>query len=174
MKLGMAVAETTREMDDRLDEDWHRSLTEAVRDVDELITWLQLPEHCREPARRAAELFPLMIPKSYLARIGPGDPNDPLLLQVLPLGVEHDDASGFITDAVADRQFRIAPGLLHKYSGRALMIASGACAIHCRYCFRRHYPYGQEPRRLTIGSRHFTRLKRTSRCAKSSSAAAIH
>jgi EF-P beta-lysylation protein EpmB len=78
----------------------------------------------------------------------PGDPADPLLRQVLPIGEELHEAPEFLTDPVNDGAARIAPGLLHKYAGRALMIATGTCAVHCRYCFRRHYPYGEEPRRL--------------------------
>ena len=107
-----------------------------------------LPDELLEPARRASKLFPLMVPESYLSRIQPSDPRDPLLLQVLPLGAEAIEQPGFLHDAVGDAQVRRAPGLLHKYAGRALMIATGSCAIHCRYCFRRHYPYGQEPRRM--------------------------
>lgn len=127
---------------------WHRSLAEAVRDPDELIDRLQLDEEFREPARRSARLFPVMVPESFLARIRPGDPHDPLLRQVLPLDLEEADVPGFVADAVGDQNSRSAPGLLHKYDGRVLLIAAGACAIHCRYCFRRHYAYGDEPRRL--------------------------
>jgi len=128
--------------------DWHRALAGAIRDSDELIDALRLPDHLREPARRAARLFPLLVPRSYLERIQPGDPHDPLLLQVLPLGLEEVAVPGFTADPVGDSAARRAPGLLHKYHGRALLVTTGACAVHCRYCFRRHYPYGDEPRRL--------------------------
>lgn len=127
---------------------WHRELAEAIRDPDELIDRLRLLESFREPARRAAELFPLMVTESFLARIQPGDPHDPLLRQVLPLDAELLDVPGFSTDAVGDGEAQLAPGLLQKYAGRALLIATGACAIHCRYCFRRHFPYGDAPRTL--------------------------
>jgi EF-P beta-lysylation protein EpmB len=73
-----------------------------------------------------------------------GDPFDPLLLQVLPQRAEHDQVAGFGDDAVGDLAAREAPGVLHKYRGRALLIASGTCAINCRYCFRRHFPYAEE------------------------------
>jgi EF-P beta-lysylation protein EpmB len=73
-----------------------------------------------------------------------GDPTDPLLLQVLPLHAELQESAGFTADPVGDMASRIAPGVLHKYAGRALLIATGACAVHCRYCFRRHFPYGDE------------------------------
>jgi EF-P beta-lysylation protein EpmB len=128
--------------------DWHHSLTNAVRDVDALFGRLALPEDLRETAHRAATRFPLMVTESFLRRITPGDPHDPLLQQVLPLDAEFDEVDGFTVDAVGDEAARRAPGLLHKYAGRALLIATGSCAVHCRYCFRRHYPYGDEPRRL--------------------------
>ncbi len=127
---------------------WHRELAEAIRDPDELIDRLNLLESVREPARRAAQLFPLLVTESYLRRMEIGNPGDPLLRQVLPLDAEFVEHPGFSTDAVGDHHAQLAPGLLKKYSGRALLIATGACAIHCRYCFRRHYPYGEAPRRL--------------------------
>jgi len=127
---------------------YFRSLAEAIRDPDELISLLGLSDSLREPSRRAAESFPLLVPRSFLARMCPGDPADPLLRQVLPIGAELDPAPGFAADAVGDLAARKVPGLIHKYQGRALLIAAGACAVHCRYCFRRHYPYGDDPRRL--------------------------
>jgi EF-P beta-lysylation protein EpmB len=128
--------------------DWRRSLAQAIRDPDELITRLSLPDCLREPARRAAESFPLMVPVSFLARMEPGNPHDPLLRQVLPIDAEEIPVEGFAADAVGDSSARAIPGLLQKYEGRALLIAAGSCAVNCRYCFRRHYPYGEEPRRL--------------------------
>lgn len=92
--------------------------------------------------------FPLLVPESFLARMRPGDMTDPLLLQVLPTSLELSDAEGFTSDPVSDLEFRKAPGLLQKYDGRALLIATGSCAVHCRYCFRRNYPYAAEPHRL--------------------------
>lgn len=129
-------------------ESWHRSLAEAVRDPETLISALGLSSDCLEPARRAAKLFPLLVPRSFLARMEPGNPRDPLLLQVLPLEAEFEETPGDLTDPLQESEAHLAPGLLKKYPGRALMIATGACAVHCRYCFRRHYPYGEEPRRL--------------------------
>lgn len=127
---------------------WHRQLAVAIRDPDELLDRLGLPDQFREPARTAAGLFGLMVTGSFLSRMQPGDPSDPLLRQVLPLDAEFREQPGFVTDALAEESARKAPGLLHKYAGRALLIATGSCAIHCRYCFRRHYPYSTEPRRL--------------------------
>lgn len=75
----------------------------------------------------------------------PGDPDDPLLRQVLPIGEEMAETAGFGPDPVGESEARRQAGLLQKYRGRVLMVLTGACAIHCRYCFRRHYPYGESP-----------------------------
>ncbi len=133
---------------DYVESDWHRSLAQAIRNPADLIKRLGLDTTLSESARTATDEFPLLVPLSYLDRMQSGNPDDPLLRQVLPLDAELQPVSGFTTDAVDDIGFRIAPGLLQKYSGRALLIATGSCAVHCRYCFRRHYPYGDEPRRL--------------------------
>jgi EF-P beta-lysylation protein EpmB len=132
---------------------WKRSLAQAVRDPGELLERLKLPLSLLptgflDGSQQAATEFPLLVPESYLARMQTGDAADPLLRQVLPLEEELDSVAGFSLDAVEDAEFRRAPGLLQKYAGRALLIAAGSCAVHCRYCFRRHYPYGNEPRRL--------------------------
>jgi EF-P beta-lysylation protein EpmB len=130
------------------DETWHDSLSQAIRDPVVLIEMLGLSHVLKTPAQDASGLFPLLVPLSFVRRMRHGDPNDPLLRQVLPVDAEFVETLGFVVDAVGDRDSRRAPGLLHKYHGRALMIATGACAVHCRYCFRRLYPYGSEPRRL--------------------------
>ncbi|HEY2882407.1 MAG TPA: EF-P beta-lysylation protein EpmB, partial [Pirellulales bacterium] len=85
---------------------------------------------------------------AYLARIRPGDPHDPLLRQVLPLADETGVRLGDLADPVGDAAAALSPGLLHKYDGRVLMVTTGACAVHCRYCFRRHFPYGEVPKTL--------------------------
>jgi EF-P beta-lysylation protein EpmB len=128
--------------------DWQRDLATAVHDVDELVGRLRLPESFREPARLANKLFPLLVPESYLARMTVGDVHDPLLRQVLPVGEEAVASPGFVADALGEAEAHRAPGLLQKYAGRALLITTGACAVNCRYCFRRHYPYGEEPKQL--------------------------
>jgi EF-P beta-lysylation protein EpmB len=127
---------------------WQRSLAAAIRDPAELLRLLKLPEELVGPAQAAAGQFPVMVPRSYLARMRTGDPSDPLLRQVLPIGEELRPVPGFEVDAVGDSAARVVPGMLHKYHSRVLLITTGACAVHCRYCFRRHYPYGEEPRRL--------------------------
>lgn len=124
--------------------DWKNALAIAVRDPAELLALLGLPNDLLEAARDAARTFPLRVPRSYLGRMQKGDPHDPLLRQVLPLAEEQVTVAGFGTDPVGDRQAVAAPGVLHKYHGRVLLTTTGACAIHCRYCFRRHFPYGEE------------------------------
>jgi EF-P beta-lysylation protein EpmB len=123
---------------------WQRALATAIRDPAELLARLDLDPGLLPAARRAAALFPLRVPESYLARIRPGNPDDPLLRQVLPLGEELQQVPGYVSDPVGDLASRQGPGLLKKYRGRALLITTGACAIHCRYCFRRHFPYAAE------------------------------
>lgn len=125
-----------------------QTVASSVRDPDQLVDELRLPEEMRAAAHRSAELFPLLAPRSFLDRIEPADPHDPLLAQILPVAAEEDSVSGFVADPVGDSAARRAPGLLQKYRGRALLITTGACAIHCRYCFRRSYPYSEEPRRM--------------------------
>lgn len=124
--------------------DWKNALSDAVRDPAELLALLELPQELLPAARQAAEGFALRVPHSYLARIEKGNINDPLLRQVLPLGEELLEVPGFGTDPVGDSEAAALPGLLHKYRGRVLLTLTGACAIHCRYCFRRHFPYGEE------------------------------
>ena len=124
---------------------WKESLARAVRDPMALLDILQLDEALLAEAQRAAELFPLAVPREFIARMRPGDPGDPLLRQVLPLGLEHEDAPGSRNDPLAEQEFLSAPGLLKKYHGRALLVAAGTCAVNCRYCFRRNYPYGETP-----------------------------
>lgn len=126
--------------------DWRAELKIAVRDPAQLLAALELPPEFLEPARRAAKGFPVFAPWNYIERMTPGKLDDPLLRQVLPLGAEMDEVAGFETDAVGDQAATKSAGLLQKYQGRALLITTGACAVHCRYCFRRHYPYSNGPR----------------------------
>lgn len=120
---------------------WQQALADAVTDPAELVALLGLDPALVEPARRAAARFGLRVPRGFVARMRRGDPADPLLRQVLPLGVELEDRPGFVPDPVADLASESAPGLLQKYAGRALLVTTGACGVHCRYCFRREYPY---------------------------------
>lgn len=112
----------------------------AIRDPLELLRLVGLPA-ATIGDDAAARGFPLRVPLAYVARMRTGDPTDPLLLQVLPQAAETVAVPGYVADPVGDMQALSAPGLLHKYHGRALIVATGACAVHCRYCFRRHFPY---------------------------------
>ncbi len=123
---------------------WQTEMADAVRDPRELLALLELEPAWLEPAQRAAAAFPLRVPRAFLARMRKGDPRDPLLRQVLPLGEELVETPGFTRDPVGDLPSRGARGLLHKYQGRVLLITTGACGVHCRYCFRRHFPYSEE------------------------------
>jgi EF-P beta-lysylation protein EpmB len=127
---------------------WRRALREAVRDPVELCQLLELPVELQAEAIRAARLFPVFAPHGYIARMRRKDPHDPLLRQVLPLGEELVESPGFVSDPVGDRQATQTPGLLQKYASRVLMVTTGACAVHCRYCFRRHFPYSESPKSL--------------------------
>lgn len=120
---------------------WQAELAAAIRDPAELLTLLQLPDTWLNKARAAAELFPLRVPHAFIARMQTGDINDPLLRQVLPVAAELASQPGYTSDPVGDIAALATPGLIHKYHGRALLVTTGACAVHCRYCFRRHFPY---------------------------------
>ena len=122
---------------------WRELWRDAITDAGELLRAVGLGDRVDLlPPDDAG--FPLRVPRGFAARMRQGDPTDPLLLQVLPRRAEHDTAEGFIVDAVGDMASRTGHGVLHKYDGRALLIASGSCAVNCRYCFRRHFPYGEE------------------------------
>ena len=123
--------------------DWRQLWRDSITDGRELLGLLQLSHLAdRLPAEDAG--FALRVPRGFVTRMRPGDARDPLLLQVLPQLAELEHAAGFTMDAVGDLAAREAQGVLHKYQGRALLIASGSCAVNCRYCFRRHFPYGDE------------------------------
>lgn len=122
-------------------EDWQIELSGAVRTVEALWQALDLPLDQMPAALAAHRDFPVRVPPSFLARIERGNPHDPLLRQILPVATETQSVSGFSADPLGEAQARRASGLLHKYQSRVLLVLSGTCAINCRYCFRRHFPY---------------------------------
>lgn len=122
---------------------WQHELACAIRDPAALLAALDLDPALLPAAQAAARTFPLRVPRGYVARMRRGDPADPLLRQILPLAAEADVVAGFAHDPVGDLAAMTVPGLLHKYRGRVLLTTTGACAVHCRYCFRRHFPYDQ-------------------------------
>ena len=121
---------------------WQSQLSRAIRDPHELCRRLGLDDSWLPGAEYGHALFEVRVPEAFLARMRPGDPHDPLLRQVLPLDAEGHQVSGYVADPLAEAEHTPGPGLIHKYSGRVLLIASPACAVNCRYCFRRHFPYG--------------------------------
>lgn len=122
---------------------WQQALAAAVRDPAELCALLELQPDALPAMLSAARPFSLRAPRGYVARMRKGDPNDPLLLQVLPTAAELEVTPGFAADPVGDLQAMPLRGVLHKYRERVLLVTTGACAVHCRYCFRRHFPYSE-------------------------------
>ncbi|EPI2360078.1 EF-P beta-lysylation protein EpmB [Klebsiella michiganensis] len=124
-------------------EDWLTQLADVVTSPDELLHLLNVDADANLLAGRDAKrLFALRVPRAFIARMEPGNPNDPLLRQVLTSQEEFINAPGFSTDPL-EEQHSVVPGLLHKYSNRALLLVKGGCAVNCRYCFRRHFPYAE-------------------------------
>ncbi|HCB1500660.1 L-lysine 2,3-aminomutase [Klebsiella oxytoca] len=124
-------------------EDWLAQLADVVTSPDELLHLLNVDADANLLAGRDAKrLFALRVPRAFIARMEPGNPNDPLLRQVLTSQEEFITAPGFSTDPL-EEQHSVVPGLLHKYSNRALLLVKGGCAVNCRYCFRRHFPYAE-------------------------------
>ncbi|UVC29825.1 EF-P beta-lysylation protein EpmB [Pantoea sp. SOD02] len=122
-------------------EDWLQQLADVVTEPAELLQLLSLDQHADLAAGAdARKLFALRVPRAFIARMKKGDATDPLLLQVLTSRQEFIDAPGYSTDPL-DEQSSVVPGLLHKYRNRALLLVKGGCAVNCRYCFRRHFPY---------------------------------
>ena len=122
---------------------WRRDLADAFRDPADLGRFLGLPPAVTAEAARSTAGFPFLVPRGFAGRMRPGDPLDPLLLQVLPRAAETTAAAGYSADPLAEETFLAAPGLIHKYDGRALVLVTGGCAVNCRYCFRREFPYGE-------------------------------
>ncbi|MDQ4429635.1 EF-P beta-lysylation protein EpmB [Yokenella regensburgei] len=124
-------------------EDWLVQLADVLTDPDELLRLLNIDaDENLLAGREAKRLFPLRVPRAFVARMEKGNPNDPLLRQVLTSQEEFIAAPGFSTDPL-EEQHSVVPGLLHKYRNRALLLVKGGCAVNCRYCFRRHFPYSE-------------------------------
>ncbi|MCA9186717.1 MAG: EF-P beta-lysylation protein EpmB [Planctomycetales bacterium] len=123
--------------------DWQSSLRHAVRDAAELCRILQLTPSIVDGSNEATGQFPVFVPPHYLSLIERRNADDPLLRQVLPIAAESATIAGFSADPLGENHVHLGHGMLQKYAGRALMVLSGACAVHCRYCFRRHFPYSE-------------------------------
>ncbi len=123
---------------------WQALWRQAIRSPQALLDELGLEAGALGVSAEALAQFPLRVPRGFVARMRHGDPADPLLRQVLPINDEMQVVPGFSFDAVGDGPARKATGVIQKYRGRALLVATGSCAIHCRYCFRRHFDYAGE------------------------------
>jgi len=123
---------------------WQEEMAAAITSPEELVAALGLDRSLLPPAHAAAAGFRLRVPRGYVARMRPGDAADPLLRQVLPVEGELQDVAGYVTDPLGEHAAMRAPGLLQKYRGRALLVTTSACAVHCRYCFRREFPYSEQ------------------------------
>ena len=123
---------------------WQHELRHAFSRPADLLEYLQLDPALPQLRLEALKDFPLRVPRGFAARMKKGDPDDPLFLQIWPQTLEDEAAAGYGADAVGDLKNLRAGGVIHKYRGRALVIATGACAVHCRYCFRRHFPYSEQ------------------------------
>jgi EF-P beta-lysylation protein EpmB len=121
-------------------QEWTGGL-DLVRDAGELLEMLSLAPDQVALSEQAARQFPLRVPRSFVALMEPGRADDPLLRQVLNVQAETTSVPGYGPDPVGEQGSSPVPGVLHKYRGRILLVATGACAVHCRYCFRRHFPY---------------------------------
>lgn len=122
---------------------WQSQMINSVRDVGELCQLLGLSPEKLNLSDEAARQFPVTVPRAFVSLMEPNNPNDPLLLQVLNQNKEDLRPQGFSSDPIDESRFMVAPGLIHKYHGRVLMVVSGKCAINCRYCFRRSFPYSE-------------------------------
>jgi L-lysine 2,3-aminomutase len=124
-------------------DEWQKVLRDAFRQPHALLRYLDIPADAFNLDEQPD--FPLLVPEPFAARMASGDPADPLLLQVLPNLQEREHVPGFVEDPLGEDNsvlgFQRAPALIQKYQGRVLMIATPGCAVNCRYCFRRHFPY---------------------------------
>ena len=121
---------------------WSQHLSQAITSLPELIKHLGLPKNLVEQGSEAHQSFKLLVPRPYLSRIEYGNPNDPLLLQILPSAAEMQTVLGYSKDPLQEADHNPQKAIVHKYKRRLLVITTGICAVNCRYCFRRHFPYG--------------------------------
>ena len=123
---------------------WQEQIRTSIKSPETLLKHLDICSREIDLSVNSLRHFPVKVPLGFVDRMQKGNPADPLLRQVLPLAAEDEDLPHFSSDPVGELARRTGTGILHKYHGRALLITTGACAIHCRYCFRRHFPYEEE------------------------------
>lgn len=124
------------------EQNWQSQLSDLITDPFELLDQLDISsEQLLSGAILASDTFKLRVPRAFVNKMQKANPFDPLLLQVLPHHLELEDHPEFVTDPLGEEEANQLPGVLHKYQSRFLLTLTGACAVHCRYCFRRHFPY---------------------------------
>ncbi|WP_288383616.1 EF-P beta-lysylation protein EpmB [uncultured Acinetobacter sp.] len=124
------------------EQNWQSQLSDLITDPFELLDQLEIcSDALLSGAILASKSFKLRVPRAFVGKMRKGDPLDPLLLQVLPHHLELEEHPEFVTDPLGEEAANQLPGVLHKYQSRFLLTLTGACAVHCRYCFRRHFPY---------------------------------
>jgi EF-P beta-lysylation protein EpmB len=121
--------------------DWKLELSQSVTTIDELLGSLNLNAAQLSTSQQAIADFALRVPRPFISRMQANNPSDPLLLQVLPVKAELSSAAGYSDDPLDEVSHNPIAGIVHKYANRLLLVVSPACAINCRYCFRRHFPY---------------------------------
>ncbi|NBI42776.1 EF-P beta-lysylation protein EpmB [[Haemophilus] felis] len=126
----------------REEQNWTDLLASAISDPKKLLHILHLPEESFAQAMEARRLFPLRVPLPFIQKMEKGNPQDPLFLQVMSAAEEFIQVEGFVKDPL-EEQKSVVPSLLHKYKNRLLLMVKGGCAVNCRYCFRRHFPYAE-------------------------------
>ncbi|MGL6315455.1 EF-P beta-lysylation protein EpmB [Vibrio sp. WXL103] len=125
---------------DSVEQNWLKQLANGISDPHKLLEYLEIDQQDWQSGFAARSLFAQRVPLSFVERMEKGNVNDPLLRQVLPVLQEFEQPLGYVTDPLGEQDNQ-QPGLLHKYRNRVLMIVKGGCAVNCRYCFRRHFPY---------------------------------
>jgi EF-P beta-lysylation protein EpmB len=142
--IGCKLPQIITQIDDDLhlcdEKSWQKDLREVITEPKQLLALLNIAPDDYLQHFKARTLFPVRVPMSFIKRMKKGDINDPLLRQVMPLSEEFIVTNGYLVDPLEEHD-TVAEGLLHKYKNRVLMIVKSACAINCRYCFRRHFPY---------------------------------
>ena len=134
------MPEIITQISDKLHTSWQKELANVITDPKTLLEMLEISPEQYQHHFNARKLFPVRVPKPLLNRMKKGDINDPILKQVMPLDAEFSITDGYSTDPLEEHD-TVAPGLLHKYKHRVLMVVKSGCAVNCRYCFRRHFPY---------------------------------
>lgn len=135
----------TQEPAIREEQNWLNILKNAISDPKLLLKTLSLPEKDFEQSIAARKLFALRVPQPFVDKMEKGNPQDPLFLQVMCSDLEFIQAEGFSTDPLEEQNANVVPNILHKYKNRLLFMLKGGCAVNCRYCFRRHFPYDENP-----------------------------